>query len=219
MAVETIDLGNDLEHLVNYPTGTFLPLAEAGRGMDHINYEGLHFFTVLYFKGRNFKVIPELDLRFFKPPTTPPMFPKYEKVRTKSTKEFAIVRPKGNKGISYAVLTDDPRYVPGKSYDEGTLRYMGSPLDVHLCVDDARRHKVLMAGFGSDQAALAKFLQEMKNKSGRDFRVKVNISILGQDPVITTSSLTLYTSRKKPQDTLVVKAKNLGKRYLYSSNR
>jgi len=212
--VQVADLGSNLENLVNYSHARFCSLAEtAAKGRNFITGNPLSAFTVFYFKGNNFKVVPEVDLRFFKPAQSL-IIPAYEDFKIGGMTEFVFVNPVDAKDDrQYAVPVAD--YDSTRRYTEGDLRYIGSRVRIYLDSRDARRHKVLMAAFNGDMHALAAFLQGLEADAQCPLRVNVNISTLKlKQPSFTTCSLVKYHS-DKGYSSMVVKAKDIGKLFLY----
>lgn len=219
MVVEAIDLGDNLDDLVNYTKGRFLPVSEATGHLKILRRVAqLNFFTVFYVKGRRFKAVPEVDLRFLKPPHAPLQVPSYDSLKGGRIQEFVFVSPKDSldENEQYAVREQD--YDPQRLYSRADLRYCGSPLGVALDKGDARRHNVLVASFGGSRKPLDDFLDDMEAHSDGKLRVKLMIE-RSDKPLFTTCSLRRYVSRKDKGTSLVIRAKDLGRSYLFDGGQ
>jgi len=215
MVVEAVDLGNDLANLVNYTKGRFLPISEAKGNIKLLRRSGqLNFFTVFYIKGRYFKVIPDVELRFLKPPGAPLQIPSYDALKGDKIEEFVFVSPKESLDANeqYAVRKQD--YDSQRLYSKADLSYCGSPLGVLLDKSEAKSHKVLVAGFGGNRKPLDEFLNDMEANSDGKLSVKLMME-RSDKPLFTTCSIRMYKSNRGKDTNLVVRAKDLGKNYLF----
>ena len=213
MVYEVVNLGNNLEDITKYDPGTFPPVKDAIKSKDFFVNKCVHFSTLVLRKDSFFKVINNINLAKLVDPKNPKNLIKldFDAFRGRHIVEFAIVSPQEKPSVEYAVLLDDPRYLPLKTYDEADLRYIGSLLSRPVSLSDARRHKVLMAAFDGQQYDLQDFLKDLESKMDEGLEIKVRTPKVMRNGKPSTVSLIYNKDRNK----LVVRADGLGKNYLY----
>jgi len=221
MGFEVIDFGYDLGNLLNYSKGSLCSLSEIAEqtinGKNYIGNTPLNAATIIYIQKNHFKVVPRFDFRQIRPPRPHSLVvPDYDIVTGSKVEEFVIVSPTDTLDqVDYAVMEQD--YDPREIYTTGNLRYKGSPLGTPLKKEDARNHRVLVAAFGGDKSSLKIFLETMENISWGDFHVKVDIS--REDGSYLFATPTLQRFKANNRETLVIRAKDMGRESLFNDGK